>query len=107
MLFAIVVFAGVFSIVALLIVAAGSNASEQAKMAMGRLEALMVAGRPSQDAQIDIEKRELLSTIPFINRILLRLEIAPRLRLLLYQANVKWTPGGLLLVSLAAWALTG
>ncbi len=106
MLFAIVVFAGVFSIVALLIVAAGSNASEQAKMAMGRLEALMVVGRPSQDEQIDIQKRELLSTIPFINRILLRLEIAPRLRLLLYQANVKWTPGGLLLVSLAAWALS-
>jgi tight adherence protein B len=41
-----------------------------------------------------------------LNRILLRLEIAPKLRRLLYQASVKWTPGGLLLISLAAWLVS-
>jgi tight adherence protein B len=36
----------------------------------------------------------------------LNLEIAPKLRRILYQANVKWTPGGLLLVSAAAWLVS-
>lgn len=103
MLIAIVVFIGVFSMVAFLILAVGADASEQAKKALGRLEALMVASSRKQDEQVDIQKRELLSSIPFVNRVLLRLEVAPQLRLLLYQANVKWTPGGLLLLSSAAW----
>src|SRR5262249_10241983 len=45
------------------------------------------------------------SSIPWINRILLRLEIAPQLRTLLSQANVKSTPGAIISVSVAAWAV--
>jgi tight adherence protein B len=105
MLLAIVVFIGVFSIVAFLILATGVNASDQAKKALARLQVLLAASSGNQDEQVDIQKRELLSSIPFVNRILLRLEVAPHLRLLLYQANVKWTPGGLLLLSGAAWVV--
>jgi tight adherence protein B len=105
MLLAIVVFVGVFGIAAFLIAATGVNASEQAKKALARLEVLLAASSENQDEQVDIQKRELLSSIPFVNRILLRLEVAPHLRLLLYQANVKWSPGGLLLMSGAAWVV--
>jgi tight adherence protein B len=105
MLLAIVVFIGVFSIVAFLILAMGANASEQAKKALARLEALIAASSRNQDEQIDIQKRDLVSSIPFVNRFLLRLEVTPQLRLLLSQARIKWTPGGLLLLSGAAWAV--
>jgi tight adherence protein B len=105
MLLAIVVFVGVFGIAAFLIAATGVNASEQAKKALARLEMLLAASSGNQDEQVDIQKRELLSSIPFVNRILLRLEVAPHLRLLLYQANIKWSPGGLLLLSGAAWVV--
>jgi tight adherence protein B len=37
--------------------------------------------------------------VPWLNRWLLRLEVAPRLRVLLFQANLRWTVGGLLLMS--------
>jgi tight adherence protein B len=105
MLLAIIVFVGVFSIVAFLIAATGADSSEQTKKALTRLEALLTAPSTNQDEQLDIQKRELFSSIPLINRILLRMDVAPSLRLLLYQANVKWTPGGLLLLSVAAWAV--
>jgi tight adherence protein B len=105
MLLGVVVFAGVFAVVALLLVASGMGASEQLKRTLGRLEALSVTDRPSKDEQFDLRKKELLSAIPLLNRILLQLELVPRLRLLLYQANVKWTPGGFVLISLVAWAV--
>jgi tight adherence protein B len=104
MLLAIVVFLAVFSIVALVFAATGAQSSEQTKKALGRLDALLAVGGTG-DEQIDIQKRELFSSIPLINRILKRMDVAPQLRLLLYQGNVKWTPGGLLLLSVAAWAV--
>src|SRR5579872_790578 len=105
MLLGVITFAGVFIVVGLLIAASGVGASEEVKRTLGRLEALLVTEKPVYDEQIDIQKRELLSSIPLLNRILLRLEIAPKLRLLLYQASVPWKPGGLLLISLVAWAV--
>ena len=105
MLLAAIIFLGVFGIVALVIAATGVNAVEQAKRTLGRLEEFGVSRVSNSDPHIDVQKREVLSSIPLINRWLLRMEIAPQLRLLLYQADVKSTPGALLLVSLAAWAI--
>ena len=105
MLLAVIAFVGIFIVVALLIAATGVGASEQVKKTVGRLESLVVTSRADHDEQIDVQKRELLSSIPFINRLLLQLELTPQLRLLLYQANVKWTPGGFLLISVVAWAV--
>jgi tight adherence protein B len=104
MLLAVVVFIGVFLLAALLIAASGAGASERVKQTVARLDALVATEGAVHDEQIDIQKRELLSAIPLVNRILLRLEIAPKLKRLLYQANVKWTAGGLLLLSFAIWA---
>jgi tight adherence protein B len=59
----------------------------------------------SGDEVVDLRKQELFSAVPWLNRWLLRLEIAPRLRTLLYQANVKWTVGILLLMSLACFLI--
>ena len=47
----------------------------------------------------------MLSAVPWINRWLLKIELAPRLRSTLYQANVSWTAGGLLLMSVACFVI--
>lgn len=99
-----VVFTGAFVIVALLLVASGSGASEQTKKTLAALEsALAVDHLESSDAVVDVRKNELLSAVPWINRLLLKIEIAPRVRTLLYQANLKWTTSGLLLMCTACF----
>jgi tight adherence protein B len=99
-----IVFLGIFTLVALLLVASGTGASQRTKQAMTLLAAALAGGkRELQDQLVDIRKQELLSAVPWINRWLLTVEIAPRLRSTLYQANVKWTVGGLLLMSMACF----
>jgi tight adherence protein B len=100
----LLVFIGVFAVLTLVLVAAGAGASEKAKQTLAALQsALAVDQSRAGDPMVDIRKSELLSAIPWINRWLLKLEIAPRLRRLLYQANVKSTAGGLLLISIACF----
>ncbi len=98
-----IVFIGVFCVFALLLIASGAGASQRTKETLARLESTLAAGRKaaSFDEIVDLRKQELFSAVPWLNRWLLRLEVAPRLRVLLYQANLKWTVGGLLLMSLA------
>jgi tight adherence protein B len=104
LLLLVLVFTGVFVVLTLLLVASGTGASQQAKKTLSALEsALAVERSQSSDPIIDIRKMELLSAVPWINRWLMKLEIAPRLRSVLYQANVKWTTGGLLLMSAACF----
>jgi tight adherence protein B len=96
----VLVFVGVFIVAALLLIATGTGASQQTKRTLTVLHAALTTDRPdSIDPVVDVRKEELLSALPWLNRMLLRLELAPRLRMLLYQANLKWTAGGLLLMS--------
>jgi tight adherence protein B len=98
------VFIGVFVVLTLLLVASGTGASQQTKQTLAVLaSALAVDQSRTGDPIVDIRKSELLSAVPWINRWLLKLEIAPSLRNLLYQADVKWTAGGLLLMSVACF----
>jgi tight adherence protein B len=94
-----VVFLGIFIVVALLLVASGTGASQRTKQTLNRLASTLAVGtRELEDQYVDIRKHELLSAIPWMNRWLLKIELAPRLRSTLYQADVKWTAGGLLLI---------
>lgn len=105
LLLMVLVFIGVFVVLALLMVASGTGASQQTKQTLAALEsALAVEKSRSGDPIVDVRKNELLSAIPWINRWLLKIEVAPRLRNLLYQANVKWTTSGLLLITAACFA---
>jgi tight adherence protein B len=104
----VLVFLGVFVVIALLMIAGGTGASQQAKQTIANLDAALASGKPeSFDQMVDIRKDELLSAIPWINRWLLKIELAPRLRTLLYQSGLKWTAGGLLLMSTACFAIPG
>ena len=105
LLLVVLVFIGVFAVLALLLIASGTGASQQTKQTLAVLEsALVVEQSKTGDPIVDIRKSELLSAVPWINRWLLEFDVAPQLRSLLYQANVKWTAGGLLLMSAACFA---
>jgi tight adherence protein B len=102
----VLVFLGVFAVVALLLVASGTGASQQTKRTLNVLNAALTAADPTPpDPIVDVRKQELFSAVPLINRLLLKLEVAPRLRHLLYQANLKWTAGGVILMSLTCFLI--
>lgn len=102
----VLVFAGVFAVLSLVMFAAGSGASQQAKATRANLvSALASRTRSSIDHMVDVRKSELLSAVPWINRWLSRLEIAPRMRAMLRQANLQWTVGRLLLISSACFVV--
>ena len=95
-----VVFVGVFSVLALLLFAGGFGSAQRSKQTLAHLETALATNAPmSGDQNVDVRKSELLSAIPFVHRWLLKVEIAPRLRVLLHQADLKWTAGGLMMAS--------
>lgn len=102
----ILVFCGVFAVTVLMLAASRMGTSEQTEQTLSVLHAALATSKLERPDQIvDIRKEELLSAVPWLNRWLLKLELAPRLRMLLYQANLKWTAGGLLLMSAACFAI--
>jgi tight adherence protein B len=108
LLLLILVFASVFAVLALLMFASGAGASQRAKQTLAHLEsALATTTQRSRDQIVDIRKNELLSAVPWINRWLLNIKLAPRLRVLLYQSNLKWTAGGLILMAVTCFVIPG
>jgi tight adherence protein B len=106
----ILVFAGVFTVFALLLIGGGAGASQRTKQTLARLESALASGVKRLDLSdeiVDLRKQELFSALPWLNQWLLRLEVAPRLRILLYQANLKLTVGGLILMSLSCFLISG
>jgi tight adherence protein B len=100
------VFLGVFGVIVLLLAASGSGATEQTRALMTRLESAIAVGKPEMaDLMVDVRKNELMSSIPWLDRYLSKIELAPRLRRLLFQANVKWTVGGLMLFCSAMFVI--
>jgi tight adherence protein B len=104
----IVVFIGIFAVVALLLMAGGTGATREAKQVIARLDSALATERIGKsDMFVDLRKSELLSAIPLVHRWLLGIKVAPRLHKLLFQANLKWTAGGLMLTCICAFALGG
>lgn len=106
-LIVVLVFLGVFTVATLLLVATGTGASEQAKRTLASLDSALATSSKSEmsDLLVDVRRNELMSSIPLVDRWLLKIELAPRLRSLLYQADLKWTVGGLILMCSAAFAI--
>jgi len=105
LLLLVLVFSAVF-VVAALLLTARTSASQQSEQTLTVLQAALATSKLSQkDLAVDVRKEELLSAVPWLNRWLLKLEVAPRLRLILYQADLKWTAGSLLLMSLLCFMI--
>jgi len=98
------VFLGVFMIVVLVAAASGSGATDQTRAIMTRLESAIAVGKPEMaDLIVDVRKNDVMSTIPWLDRALTKMELAPCIRRFLYQANVKWTVGQLSLLCAACF----
>jgi tight adherence protein B len=106
LLVVVLVFLGVFGVIVLLMLASNVGGSRQSKQALTALQSALATDKlQGRDQIVDIRKKELLSAIPLLNRWLLKIELAPRLHRLLYQANLKWTAGGLILMSAACFLI--
>lgn len=102
----VAVFVGAFSIVTLVVLLVAGGKPAQSKNAVAAIELSQPVARQDVAEQFaDFRKNVLLSAVPFINRLLLKMEVAPYLRILLYQASLRWTVGGLLLAMLACGIL--
>jgi tight adherence protein B len=100
----LVVFAAVFLVTILILTALGTGASQQTKQALAMLDSALATPEVDKDDEVlDIRRKELLSSLPWLNRWLVQIDIAPRLRIVLKQAELNWTVGGLLLTA----AVTG
>jgi tight adherence protein B len=100
------VFSSVFVVAGLLLTATRTSASQQTEQTLNVLQAALATSKlASADTAVDVRKEELLSAVPWLNRWLLKLEVAPRLRMLLYQADLKWTAGSLLLMSILCFMI--
>jgi len=93
-----VVFIAAFVLLAILLSIVGSGGSQAKKQVSARLDSVLLKAHKS-DEEVSVRKQEALSTIPLLNRLLANLAIAPKLRDLLAQANLNWTPGRLVLLS--------
>ena len=101
-----VVFGAVFLVTALVLAASQAGASRALKQTLARLDAVTLTARRAVVDEIAILKREeLLSSIPWLDRWLRSLDVTGRLRLLVQQAETRWTVGGLILASLGCWVL--
>jgi tight adherence protein B len=101
-----IVFLAVFVVAALLLTAGRTSASQQTQQTLTVLQAALATSKLSPaDQAVDIRKEELLSAVPWLNRWLLKLEVAPRLRILLYQANLQWTAGSLILMCVICFVI--
>jgi tight adherence protein B len=92
------IFVGVFAVVALLIMAVGTGASQQAKQVYATLDSALATedGSKDSDKLLNLRKSNQISAIPWLNRKLNEFELAPLLQTLLYQADLKWNAGTLL-----------
>jgi tight adherence protein B len=104
---AVIVFVSVFVIITLLQIAGGGGGASQAKADNFSSDAKPSSAKRKTHVQIrDYQKTVLFSAVPWINHCLQKFELAPRLRLLLNQADLSWTTGSLLLMSLSCFGFS-
>jgi tight adherence protein B len=95
----VLVFIGVFALIALPLAMAGSHRTS--RQVLASLDSALSTDAPSTREQIlNIRKDSAISSIPWLNKKLLQFQIAPYLQKVISQANLKWSAGRLL-------ALTG
>ena len=84
------VFVGVFTIVALPLIGSALSPSRSAKQALATLDsALKIEKGPEQQVkEVNLRKSEVLSSIPWLNKKLLKFELTPYLKRMLSQADL-------------------
>jgi tight adherence protein B len=97
----VVLFLAVFTTVALLLLVVSTGRANEGQQVLARLDAIGVGPKSpnAEEETFSIRREEKLSGIAALDALLQRLDIAQRLRLILYQADLNWTPGKLIIMS--------
>ena len=104
----VLIFLAAFAVIApALIYWSGAGKAAANKQVIAALDTALGSETKVPAPIVDFRKNQDLSSIPWLNRILLRIDLIPRLQKILYQAEVKWTPGTLILLSLGCFAVCG
>jgi len=103
---AVLVFLGVFTLIAVPLISGALSPSRTSRQALATLDsAIKAESHETRQQNLDLRKDENLSSIPWLNKKLKQLEVAPFLRRSLSQADLNWSPGRLMLMSVAAFIL--
>jgi tight adherence protein B len=106
LLITMLVFVGVFAVVAMPWIASAVGPAKQAKEVQSRLESALATEAPEhRDLLVNLRKNQLMSSIPWLNKKLLQFEVAPYVRKVLDQANLSWSAGRLLMMSAFCFAV--
>lgn len=105
----VLIFIAIFAIAAPILVwsSGAHNAAKKEKAAAALDVALGNASDTGAHDPLSFRKSENASNIPLFNLWLQKLDLMPRIALLLRQAELKWTPGTLILMCLLACAVVG
>jgi tight adherence protein B len=103
----VLVFVAAFAVAAPILVwlSGAQNASRQKKAGEVLKSALGKTVDGGESDPLSFRKAESVSNIPLLNRVLKHLDLIPRITMLLRQADVRWTPGALVLTSVVAFAV--
>ena len=99
------VFVGVFTVIALPLIAARCRppAARGRRLPRWTRRSSWRAGKSTSLRSMNMRKDEMLSSIPWLNKKLLKLELTPYLRRMLVQAALNWSAGRLLVMTAAGF----
>lgn len=106
---AILIFIAVFAVITpvLFLIVGGSKSGDKKQVIAVLDSAIGTPAGPKSEGSSSFRKMEVHSAIPWLNQQLDKLGVVPRIRKLLAQAEVKWTPGMLILLTMVCFALPG
>jgi tight adherence protein B len=107
LLILLIVFVAVFVVMALLTVAFGGRSTAPEKVRATLDSVLLTRSDRAPDEVIDLRKKNVLSSIAWLDRLLARIRPATDLRRILSQADLPWTPGRVILIAVAASVVAG
>lgn len=103
LLIPLVVFLAVFASFTLVMAAARGRSISPEAVRATLDSVLSKTPLPATDKVVDLHKNIALSAIPLMDRLLSRIRGATELWRLLEQADLRWTPGRVVLTGVAAW----
>lgn len=108
-LIVVLIFIAIFAVIAPVLVYFGGVGKAAAnKQVIATLDSALGEERKEKRAPVpDFLKSDTFSSIPWLHHLLAKVDLIPRLQKILNQAEVKWTPGFLLLISMMCFAIPG
>ena len=99
-------FVGTFAVIAPILYFAGGGAkANEKKQAAAALDSAIGEQKEEKSAEpVDLVKTEHISAIPLLSRYLSQLNLSDRLQRMLRQADLKWTPGAMILMMVGCFA---